>query len=81
MAFYSSYPSAAVGTITYNFGLSSYDSPAASTLNSVTNAIAKIEGIVHISSDGTLIGRFGSETNGSTVTAKVGSVVFYYELN
>jgi hypothetical protein len=81
IAFQSSYPSAAVGTVSYNFGLSSYDTPAASTTNSVTNAIAKIEGIVHISSDGTLIGRFGSETNGSAVTAKVGSVVFYHELN
>ncbi len=80
LAYYSVYPSATT-SVAYNNGLSSYDLPSAAFANNPLNSIAKIEGIVHVSSDGTLIGRFGCETLNQTITAKKGSVVFYYELN
>jgi hypothetical protein len=80
LAYYSVFPSSTT-VASYNNALSSYDLPSAATNNNPLNNIAKIEGIIHVSSDGTLIGRFGCETGNQTITAKKGSVVFYYELN
>jgi hypothetical protein len=84
LSYYSFYPSAAVAnTVTYNSGLSSYDSPAASTLNTGTlSALAFVEGIITPSANGTVIGRFRSENAaGNSIVAKAGSVVFYQEIN
>lgn len=60
--------------------LTAYDAPATlSATSALTNAnIAVVEGIFLPSASGTAIARFASE--GATITAKTGSVVFYQEI-
>ena len=63
-------------------GITSYDLPSTPTGNSpVTGGTAWVEGIVTFSANGTLIGRFASETANLAITAKAGSVVYYKKLN
>jgi len=84
LAYYSFYPSAGVqNTVTYNSGISAYDTPSASALNTGSlNALAFIEGTITPSANGTVIGRFRSENAaGNSIVAKAGSVVFYQEIN
>jgi hypothetical protein len=71
------------GTRIIEFGLTAYDTPAASSTASpnTLSSLAIIEGIATFSASGTLIGRFASEVSNSAITAKAGSVVYYKQLN
>lgn len=78
-------PNASNSVNTY-IGLSSYDLPAAASTSSPSasssiGGIANIEGFLTPSSSGTLIARFASEVAGSAITAKVGSIVYYKQLD
>ena len=81
LAYYSYYPSS-TNVIQYYSGTSTYDTPAAAVANIGTiTAIAFIEGIITPSVNGTVIGRFRSETaGGNSIVVKAGSVVFYQEI-
>ena len=79
LAYYSFYPSSTTSG-SYQNALSSYDSPANVYGASTLNGLAKIEGIVYVTSDGTLTGRCGGEV-ANTIVVKKGAIVFYYELN
>lgn len=82
LSYYSYYPSNA-NVITFNSGISSYDTPSAANGNTGTlSALAFVEGVITPSANGTVIGRFRSETAaGNSIVAKAGSVVFYQEIN
>jgi hypothetical protein len=81
LAYHSYYPSSTT-TLLYNNGVSTYDTPSTSTTNNVvTPGMIFIEGLITPSADGTLIARFRSESAGSAITAKAGSVVFYQQMN
>lgn len=66
-------------TNTYNNAVA-YDIPAGLSATSADTAgnIAVIDGFIRPSANGTVIARFASE--GATITAKTGSVVFYHEV-
>ena len=68
---------------TTEFGLTAYDTPAASNITSPStlSAVAIVEGIATFSANGTLIGRFASEIGGSAITVKPGAIVYYKQLN
>lgn len=71
-------------TSTLNRGLATYNSPAASNATSVNTSfnIARIEGFITPSQDGTVICRFASEVSNSAITAIAGvSYVTYQKLN
>lgn len=82
LIYQSEYPSGAAAT-TINRGLTSYDSPAAANAASATTGsnVAIIEGVITTSTGGNIIGRFGSENAGQTITAKQGAVIFYQKIN
>lgn len=78
LSYRSEYPLSTT-TRTLNDGLVAYDQPSganASSGNSLGN-IAKIEGIIQPSADGTVIARFASEVSSSALVAKAGSIVRY----
>ncbi len=79
VAYYSIYPSSTTA-VTYNNGIPAYDLPSTVFGNTTLAGIAKLEGIVHITADGTLTGRCGGEV-ANTIVVKKGAVVFYSELN
>lgn len=67
-------------TTTRNAMVIAYNSPAASNLSSAATGpsnIARIEGFVQPSANGTIIARFASEIANSAIVAKVGSFVEY----
>ncbi len=64
-------------TLGYN---SAYDTPAASNAtsavaSSIAGNIARIEGIIRPSANGTVVARFASEVSSSAITAKAGSIL------
>lgn len=76
LAYRSSY-SLTTTTETVNSGLTAYDLPAATnaTSASATGNTSIVEGHITPSSNGTVIVRFASETNGQAITAKAGSIL------
>lgn len=76
----------ATNSVYTNVGLTSYDLPSVAGTNSVSaisyiGAVAEVEGIIIPSADGTLIARLASEIANSAITAKIGSVVYYKQLD
>ena len=58
-----------------------YDIPAASNATSLTAGnIAKIDGFIQPSANGTVIARFASEVSSSAVTAKKGALLTWYRV-
>jgi hypothetical protein len=76
--YYSFYASSTTAA-QYNNGVSTYNTGTV-TSNNATRAIGFIEGIIDTTNSGNVIASARSETNGLTVTAKAGSVVFYQQL-
>lgn len=70
--------SISMGNTTYDSGGLGLTSPAASPS---IGMVANIEGVLIPSADGTVIGRFASEISNSAITAKIGSTVYYKQLN
>jgi hypothetical protein len=69
-----------------NIGQTTYDLPSATGTAAVSSSpnigvVAEVEGIIIPSADGTVIGRFASEVSSSAITAKIGSVVYYKQLD
>ena len=79
---YSSEYSLTTTTATINQTVVAYDSPAASNATStqLVGNVAKIEGFITPSADGTVIARFASEVAASAITAKAGSFVLFQQL-
>lgn len=68
-------------TTTRNAVLQGYDLPAACNATSVVaQNLAKIEGLIKPSNNGTVTARFASEVLSSAITAKAGSVLYYQQL-
>lgn len=67
---------------TFNEGLSTYDSPAASNASSAATGsnVAVVEGLFKAGADGTVIARFASEVASSAIVAKAGSILQYQEV-
>ena len=78
LMYYSFYASSAT-LAQYNNGVSTYNTGTV-TGNNATRGIGFIEGIIDTTSSGNVIASARSESNGLTVTAKAGSVVFYQQL-
>lgn len=66
---------------TINEGVAAYDTPATANGTSATTGSNQvwIEGFIQPSADGTVIVRFATEVNGSAITCKAGSVLFWQE--
>lgn len=80
LAYESRYPLTS-STNTLNFGLTSYNLPAAVNATSLTTGnLAIIEGVIKPSADGTVIARFAAEAGG-TITAKAGAHVQYTKVS
>lgn len=59
-----------------------YDSPEAAVGNTVSaGTIATMEGIISVSTSGTLIGRMAQEIASGTMNVRAGSLVYYQKLN
>jgi hypothetical protein len=78
LMYYSFYAASATAAL-YNNGVSTYNTGTV-TANNATRGIGFIEGIIDTTSSGNVIASARSESNGLTVTAKAGSVVFYQQL-
>lgn len=76
---YYSFYAASASAVQYNNGISTYNTGTV-TANNATKAIGFIEGIINTTNSGNVVASARSETNGLTVTAKAGSVVFYQQL-
>ena len=81
LSYWSQY-SLAVTTQTINHGITTYDTPSASSLSTaaISGNVAIVEGFITPTANGSVIGRFASEVANSAITAKAGSVVYYQQL-
>ena len=77
---YGSVYSLTTTSVTTNTGLTTYDTPAASSASSAATAgnVAIIEGFITPSANGTVIARFASEVASSAIVAKAGSLLTWY---
>jgi hypothetical protein len=80
LCFLSEYSLAAT-TTTRNANNLTYDLPAASNATSASTGsnMARIEGFIIPSANGTVIARFASEVSSSAITAKAGAVCYYQQ--